>query len=104
MGALFECLGGGMAIHGIQLGLGLGFTSTLSNPRALLEFSLSMQSDDGRFNGDDGSMTLDGIFQITRPALQLGILRTDPRIKEACRKLISTQHKKFMNANYVIST
>merc|ERR1712070_511948 len=53
--ALFQCLGGGMAIHGIQLGLGLGFTSELSNPEELLEFSLGMQSEDGRFNGDDGS-------------------------------------------------
>merc|ERR1712046_507101 len=92
------------AIHGIQLGLGLGFTSNLSNPKALMEFALSMQSEDGRFNKDDGSMTLDGIFQITRPALQLKVLRSDSRIKDACRKLVKTQLKKFVDVNHVLTT
>ena len=41
-------------------GLGLGFTSNLSNPRALMEFALGLQQPDGTFHGDPGSMTLDG--------------------------------------------
>ena len=49
-------------------GLGLGFTSNLSNPRALMEFALGLQQPDGTFHGDPGSMTLDG--EVTRPFAQ----------------------------------
>ena len=41
--------------------------------------------------GDPGSMTLDGIFQTTRSALQLGVLESDPRVRRACNRLLATQ-------------
>ena len=53
-------------------GLGLGFTSNLSNPRALMEFALGLQQPDGTFHGDPGSMTLDGEISIS-PARLLSV-------------------------------
>ena len=89
--ALYECLGGGMATHGIELGLGLGFR--LSAPAALLDFALSMQDeDDGLFHGDASSMSLDGIFQVTRSSLQLNRSKWD-RVQDACARLLATQAK-----------
>lgn len=102
--ALFSCLGGGMATHGIQLGLNLGdFASKLAYPTQLLDFAAGLQNpDDGTFDSDPGSMTLDGIFQITRPGLQLGVLHTDPRIRTACERLMKTQERTLNNRTHVL--
>ena len=99
--ALYECLGGGMATHGIQLGLGLGLK--LSDPQALLEFALRMQDDDGLWDSDPASMSLDGIFQVTRSSLQLGRARWG-EVKTSCTKLLATQEKLLNSVDRVMKT
>ena len=47
-------------------------------------------------------MTLDGIFQMTRSALQLGVLRTDARVKRACERLLKTQEKALNDRDHVL--
>jgi len=70
-----ECLGGAMPTHAVELGLGL--VDTLPSARALLDFALSVQNDTGgawTMDADAtllGSLTLDGVFQVTRAAEQL---------------------------------
>merc|ERR1711924_207243 len=78
-------MGGGMATHGIQLGIAMGdptnYPFELSLPLSLLKFALSLQNstsgafvepkDEGRSIPPLGSMTLDGIFQIVRSSEQL---------------------------------
>lgn len=98
--AQYECLGGGMATHGILLGLGLGFE--LSSPTALLEFALRMQQADGLWNGDSSSMSLDGVFQAVRASLQLGKVQW-PRVKAACEKLLRQQARLLNNKTLVLS-
>lgn len=97
--ALYECLGGGMATHGIQLGMGMGFN--LSNPQALLQFALKMQDKDGFWNGDGGSMTLDGMFQVVRSSLQLDHVKWDT-VKKACSVMLAKQEKHLKNDSYVL--
>ena len=68
--AHYECIGGGMPTHGIKLGL--GYNMEISNPQAVLGFALSMQNAAGTWSDKPalpaqlGSLTLDGIFQVTR--------------------------------------
>ena len=90
-----------MATHGIQLGLGLGLK--LSDPQALLEFALRMQDDDGLWDSDHASMSLDGIFQVTRSSLQLGRARWG-EVKTSCTKLLATQEKLLNNVDRVMKT
>lgn len=83
---LFDSLGGGMATHGIQLGIAAGdprhYPFQLARPQALLAFALSLQNKTSgvwiepkqagsRADTCLGSMTLDGIFQTVRSAEQL---------------------------------
>jgi hypothetical protein len=98
--ALYACLGGGMATHGIELGLGLGFN--LSNPAALLKFALKMQSSTGYWSGDAGSMSLDGIFQLARSSIQLGRAEWDS-VKGACVRLLAAQEKNLNDEDHVMS-
>jgi hypothetical protein len=88
-----------MATHGIELGLGRNLS--LSHPEALLSFALSLQGDDGLWQGDAGSMTLDGIFQTTRSSVQLGRRDWD-LVEDACDRLLATQAPRVNDAGYVL--
>mmetsp|Transcript_304 Transcript_304/g.1123 ORF Transcript_304/g.1123 Transcript_304/m.1123 type:complete len:134 (-) Transcript_304:1227-1628(-) len=99
-----------MATHGAQIGLGgNGALGQLAYPEALLEFALALQDENGLFDEDPGSMSLDGIFQITRSAKQLGTLRSDFRVQGACLKLLRTMtprlnNNSFLNDHYSVNS
>merc|ERR1711924_544554 len=60
----------------------------LGKAAALLNFSLGLQCDDGTWSkGRLGSMTLDGIFQVTRSSLQLHKSRWS-EVTRACSSLL----------------
>lgn len=85
----FDCLGGGMATHGIQLGLQKsGYNFPLSDPHALLNFSLGLQGSNGTWRGKIGSLSLDGIFQASRSSLQLQRSRW-AEVRRACSLLLN---------------
>ena len=69
---LYDSLGGGMATHGIQLGIAAGDPATypfeLAAPAALMRFALSLQDNSTGIFEEIGSMSLDGIFQTVRAA------------------------------------
>ena len=61
-----------------------------------------IQSADGTFDGDDGSMSLDGLFQAVRASLQLGRARW-PEVKQACDKLLAHQASRLNDEAHVLS-
>jgi len=97
--ALYECLGGGMATHGIQLGLAAsGYNFPLAKPSQLLNFSLGLQCPDGTWEEVIGSMTLDGIFQVTRSSLQLRKSRWH-LVQLACSRMLRAFAKRLNDAD-----
>merc|ERR1711924_430204 len=97
---LYDSLGGGMATHGIKLGIAAGaptdYPFELAAPQQLLTFALSLQQPDGAWDKDTdaalGSMTLDGIFQAVRSSEQLqrhGQPASISAVQAACDRLLA---------------
>mmetsp|Transcript_13892 Transcript_13892/g.20848 ORF Transcript_13892/g.20848 Transcript_13892/m.20848 type:complete len:347 (+) Transcript_13892:25-1065(+) len=90
--ALIECIGGAQPTHGVEIGLGL--ITTLPYVRALLEFTLNVQNMTGGTwsDSDDftqlGSLSLDGIFQVTTAALQLNTTQDLLLAENSCRSFL----------------
>ena len=111
---LYDSLGGGMATHGIQLGIAAGapndYSFELTAPRPLLNFALSLQQPDGAFDKQRdsaalGSMTLDGIFQAVRASEQLqrhGLPASVPEVMAACNRVLALSASQLNNASYVL--
>lgn len=105
--ALYECIGGAMPTNGIEEGLA-EYDFALSRPRELLEFALRMQMATGAWSDDPsqpdalGSLTLDGIVQVTRSAKQLNVTHSDPRVRGACARLVTLSASRLNDANYVL--
>jgi hypothetical protein len=118
-GDLFDSLGGGMATHGIQLGIAAGaphdYPFELAAPRALLTFALALQNrssgawvkprDDGTHPAPLGSMTLDGIFQATRASEQVarhGGNASAAAVRAACDLLLETSARQLANRSWTL--
>lgn len=122
---LYDSLGGGMATHGIQLGIAAGDPRTypslfeLANPQALARFALGLENGtNGAFiepkqaahlGGDSppplGSMSLDGIFQAVRAAEQLqrhGDGSLVPLVGAACDRLLATSAEQLNNKSLTL--
>jgi len=112
----YDSLGGGMATHGIQLGVAAGdpkdYPFELAAPAALFDFALSLQN---KTNGvwieakhpitagelpSLGSITLDGIFQAVRSSEQLiraGRQGKQEEVRHACDLLLATSAQQLSN-------
>ena len=114
VGDLYDSLGGGMATHGIQLGIAAGapalYPFELAAPQQLLAFSLSLQRPDGAFDKPPGaalgSLTLDGIFQAVRASEQLqrhGLPAAVPAVQAACGRVLALSAAQLNNGSYALA-
>eukprot|EP00937_MAST-01D_sp_MAST-1D-sp2_P003255 g3255.t1 len=120
---LYDSLGGGMATHGIQLGIAGGdpvaYPFALAAPQALLHFALPLQNTSNgvflepKHQHDPvpplGSMSLDGIFQVVRAAEQLqrgggtGGAAAVAAAHAACDRLLATSAAQLNNKTLTLA-
>lgn len=103
-----ECIGGAMPTYGVMLSLDQGYV--LPYPNQSLAFALEVQRETGGVWSDDldssklGSLTLDGIFQVTRSALQLGTPASLQDAQASCVTLLEIAVPQLSNSTRFFDT
>lgn len=103
-----ECIGGAMPTYGVMLSLDQRYV--LPYPNQSLTFALEVQRETGGVWSDDpdssklGSLTLDGIFQVTRSALQLGTPASLQDAQASCVTLLEIAVPQLSNSTRLFST
>ena len=99
-----QCVGGAMPTRGVELGF-----SNASQPfaREVLDLTLGLQTSDGAWSDGAadqlGSLTLDGVVQMTRAAAQLGGAYRWDDARAACRRTLELSAKRLNDARFVMA-